>query len=144
MASKLFRHSHLQALTSSIFINNHIRSPHYSNLNPNRAPLSCRLFCNASSSSSTGGFQQASSLKDLEFAKFASITEICYRLFSNASSSSSTRGFQRASSLKDLELAKFASIAKTWWDSEGLFKPLHVRNPTRLAFIRTRPVAIPT
>ncbi|KAK7301007.1 hypothetical protein RJT34_11861 [Clitoria ternatea] len=41
------------------------------------------------------------------------------------------------SSLKDNELAKFASIADTWWDSEGLFKPLYVMNPTRLAFIQS-------
>nr|XP_023917488.1 ubiquinone biosynthesis O-methyltransferase, mitochondrial-like isoform X3 [Quercus suber]XP_023917496.1 ubiquinone biosynthesis O-methyltransferase, mitochondrial-like isoform X3 [Quercus suber]XP_023917504.1 ubiquinone biosynthesis O-methyltransferase, mitochondrial-like isoform X3 [Quercus suber] len=100
MASKLVRYSHLRALSSSISINNHIRSPHFSN--PNRAPLS-----------------------------------FSYRLFSNAFSSSSTGGFQRASSLKDLELAKFASIAETWWDFEGPFKPLHVMNPTRLAFIRS-------
>ena len=75
MASKLVRHSHLRALSSSISINNHIRSPHFSN--PNRAPLSFsyRLFSNASSSSSTGGFQRASSLKDLELPKFASIAE---------------------------------------------------------------------
>ncbi|KAF3969281.1 hypothetical protein CMV_006925 [Castanea mollissima] len=104
MASKLVRHRHLRALSSSsISINNHICSPHFSNPNPNRAPLS-----------------------------------FSYRLFSNASSSSSsTGGFQRPSSLKDLELAKFASIAETWWDSEGPFKPLHVMNPTRLAFIRS-------
>ena len=75
MASKLFRHSHLRALSSSISINNHIRSPHFSN--PNRAPLnfSYRLFSNASSSSSTGGFQRASSSKDLKLAKFASVAE---------------------------------------------------------------------
>ncbi|OIW02859.1 hypothetical protein TanjilG_29635 [Lupinus angustifolius] len=41
------------------------------------------------------------------------------------------------SSLKDNELAKFAAISETWWDSEGPFKPLHVMNPTRLAFIRS-------
>ncbi|KAJ1378993.1 Ubiquinone biosynthesis O-methyltransferase [Sesbania bispinosa] len=41
------------------------------------------------------------------------------------------------SSLNDNELAKFAAIAETWWDSEGPFKPLHVMNPTRLAFIRS-------
>ncbi|XP_050242558.1 ubiquinone biosynthesis O-methyltransferase, mitochondrial-like isoform X3 [Quercus robur] len=77
MASKLVRHSHLRALSSSISINNHICSPHFSN--PNRAPLSFsyKLFSNASSSSSTGGFQRASSLKDLELAKFASIAETC-------------------------------------------------------------------
>ena len=75
MAPKLVRHSHLQILSSSISINNHIRSPHFSN--PNRAPLnfSYRLFSNASSSSSTRGFQRASSLKDLELAKFAFIAE---------------------------------------------------------------------
>ena len=75
MAPKLVRHSHLQILSSSISINNHIRSPHFSN--PNRAPLSFsyRLFSNASSSSSTRGFQRASSLKDLELAKFAFIAE---------------------------------------------------------------------
>ena len=38
MASKLVRHSHLQALSSSISINIHIRSPHFSNPNLNRAP----------------------------------------------------------------------------------------------------------
>lgn len=41
------------------------------------------------------------------------------------------------SSLNRNELAKFAAIAETWWDSEGPFKPLHVMNPTRLAFIRS-------
>ena len=75
MASKFVRHSHLRALSSSISINNHIRSPHFSNPNPNRAPLNYRLFSNASSSSSTRGFQRASSLKDLELAKFAFISE---------------------------------------------------------------------
>ena len=75
MASKLVRHSHLRAVSSSISINNHIRSPHFSNPNPNRAPPSYRLFSNASSSSSTGAFQRASSLKDLELAKFTSIAE---------------------------------------------------------------------
>ncbi|XP_004491352.1 ubiquinone biosynthesis O-methyltransferase, mitochondrial [Cicer arietinum] len=41
------------------------------------------------------------------------------------------------SSLNRNELAKFAAIAESWWDSEGPFKPLHVMNPTRLAFIRS-------
>ncbi|AET00427.1 putative methyltransferase [Medicago truncatula] len=41
------------------------------------------------------------------------------------------------SSLNRNELAKFAAIAETWWDSEGPFKPLHVMNPTRLAFVRS-------
>nr|POE52434.1 ubiquinone biosynthesis o-methyltransferase, mitochondrial [Quercus suber] len=107
MASKLVRLSHLRALSSSI--NNHIRSPHFSN--PNQAPLSYRLFSNASSSSSSSS--------------------------SSSRPDKPTGGFQRASSLRDLELAKFTSIAETWWDSKGPFKPLHVMNPTRLAFIRS-------
>ncbi|KAK4398172.1 Ubiquinone biosynthesis O-methyltransferase, mitochondrial [Sesamum angolense] len=41
------------------------------------------------------------------------------------------------SSLNEAELTKFAAIAETWWDAEGPFKPLHVMNPTRLAFIRS-------
>lgn len=42
-----------------------------------------------------------------------------------------------ASSLNQTELDKFAAIADSWWDAEGPFKPLHVMNPTRLAFIRS-------
>ncbi|MFS7980299.1 putative methyltransferase [Helianthus anomalus] len=42
-----------------------------------------------------------------------------------------------ASSLNQTELAKFAAIADSWWDAEGPFKPLHVMNPTRLAFLRS-------
>ncbi|CAN7137341.1 unnamed protein product [Brassica rapa subsp. narinosa] len=41
------------------------------------------------------------------------------------------------SSLNEQELAKFSAIADTWWHSEGPFKPLHLMNPTRLAFIRS-------
>ncbi|CAA0825357.1 Ubiquinone biosynthesis O-methyltransferase-mitochondrial [Striga hermonthica] len=41
------------------------------------------------------------------------------------------------SSLNEAELQKFAAISGTWWDAEGPFKPLHVMNPTRLAFIRS-------
>ncbi|XP_058742981.1 ubiquinone biosynthesis O-methyltransferase, mitochondrial [Vicia villosa] len=41
------------------------------------------------------------------------------------------------SSLNRNELAKFAAIAESWWDFDGPFKPLHVMNPTRLAFIRS-------
>lgn len=42
-----------------------------------------------------------------------------------------------SSSLNQEELAKFSAIAETWWDAEGPFKPLHIMNPTRLAFIRS-------
>ncbi|XP_030550622.2 ubiquinone biosynthesis O-methyltransferase, mitochondrial-like isoform X1 [Rhodamnia argentea] len=52
--------------------------------------------------------------------------------FEHNAKSSSVR-----SSLKDPELAKFSAIADTWWDSGGPFKPLHLMNPTRLAFIRS-------
>ncbi|KAJ0964849.1 hypothetical protein J5N97_025987 [Dioscorea zingiberensis] len=41
------------------------------------------------------------------------------------------------SSLNEAEVAKFAAIAETWWDFEGPFKPLHMMNPTRIAFIRS-------
>lgn len=34
------------------------------------------------------------------------------------------------------EVAFFAKIADTWWDPHGPFKPLHMLNPTRLAYIR--------
>ncbi|KAK4484556.1 hypothetical protein RD792_007140 [Penstemon davidsonii] len=43
------------------------------------------------------------------------------------------------SSLNENELRKFSAIAETWWDADGPFKPLHVMNPTRLAFIRKDP-----
>ncbi|KAI3730386.1 hypothetical protein L1987_61556 [Smallanthus sonchifolius] len=41
------------------------------------------------------------------------------------------------SSLNQTELAKFAAIADSWWDADGPFKPLHVMNPARLAFLRS-------
>ncbi|CAJ1971361.1 unnamed protein product [Sphenostylis stenocarpa] len=63
------------------------------------------------------------------------------RLFSDATSSlpqpQPNQQPSPPSSLKDYELAKFAAIADTWWDSDGPFKPLHVMNPVRLAFIRS-------
>jgi len=34
------------------------------------------------------------------------------------------------------EVAFFAKIADTWWDPHGPFRPLHLLNPTRLAYIR--------
>jgi 2-polyprenyl-6-hydroxyphenyl methylase/3-demethylubiquinone-9 3-methyltransferase len=33
------------------------------------------------------------------------------------------------------EIAKFSAMAEQWWDPEGDFKPLHLLNPTRLAYI---------
>lgn len=34
-----------------------------------------------------------------------------------------------------LEIDKFSAMAQQWWDLEGDFKPLHLLNPTRLAYI---------
>ena len=36
------------------------------------------------------------------------------------------------------EVERFARIARTWWEPEGEFRPLHKLNPVRLAFIRDR------
>lgn len=33
------------------------------------------------------------------------------------------------------ELAKFERMAKTWWDKEGDFKPIHLLNPLRLQYV---------
>ncbi|KAA8526228.1 hypothetical protein F0562_008033 [Nyssa sinensis] len=48
-----------------------------------------------------------------------------------------SRASNFSSSLNEAELSKFSAIAETWWDAEGPFKPLHLMNPTRLAFIRS-------
>lgn len=40
------------------------------------------------------------------------------------------------STIDPAELAKFSAIADQWWDPDGKFKPLHIFNPTRLAYIR--------
>src|SRR6266704_2649918 len=39
------------------------------------------------------------------------------------------------------EIARFAALAKSWWDPDGKFKPLHRLNPVRLAFLRERLIA---
>ena len=36
------------------------------------------------------------------------------------------------------EIQKFDDLAKTWWDEEGDFKPLHQINPLRINFIKER------
>jgi 2-polyprenyl-6-hydroxyphenyl methylase/3-demethylubiquinone-9 3-methyltransferase len=36
------------------------------------------------------------------------------------------------------EIDHFSRIAKTWWDPEGEFRPLHKLNPARLGYIRDR------
>ena len=40
----------------------------------------------------------------------------------------------------DGEIAKFEAMAAEWWDEGGKFKPLHMMNPVRLAYI-TRQIA---
>jgi 2-polyprenyl-6-hydroxyphenyl methylase/3-demethylubiquinone-9 3-methyltransferase len=36
------------------------------------------------------------------------------------------------------EIARFDAIAQRWWDPHGAFRPLHVLNPVRLAYIASR------
>ena len=36
------------------------------------------------------------------------------------------------------EIEKFSKMAKDWWDPYGKFKPLHIFNPTRIAFIKEK------
>jgi 2-polyprenyl-6-hydroxyphenyl methylase/3-demethylubiquinone-9 3-methyltransferase len=41
----------------------------------------------------------------------------------------------RDSNIDPLEVAKFEALASRWWDTQGVFKPLHDINPLRLAFV---------
>lgn len=43
-------------------------------------------------------------------------------------------------SIDAAEIAKFEAMADTWWDPEGMFKPLHKMNPVRLGYV-TRQIA---
>lgn len=45
---------------------------------------------------------------------------------------------QRDTAGDPAEIAKFAAWAHRFWDPAGEFKPLHVLNPTRLAYIQDR------
>lgn len=36
------------------------------------------------------------------------------------------------------EIAKFEKMAKSWWDPNGDFKPLHLLNPVRLAYVNEK------
>ena len=40
-----------------------------------------------------------------------------------------------ANNVDPKEIEKFSAMAEQWWDPEGDFKPLHLLNPTRLAYI---------
>ena len=37
-----------------------------------------------------------------------------------------------------IEIEKFSKMAKDWWNPNGKFKPLHLFNPARIAFIREK------
>jgi 2-polyprenyl-6-hydroxyphenyl methylase / 3-demethylubiquinone-9 3-methyltransferase len=54
---------------------------------------------------------------------------------SDSNSRSEPRG-AAAPSVDPDEVAKFSRIAAEWWDPAGKFRPLHLFNPVRLAFIR--------
>ncbi|GAB2993044.1 bifunctional 2-polyprenyl-6-hydroxyphenol methylase/3-demethylubiquinol 3-O-methyltransferase UbiG [Psychrosphaera aestuarii] len=45
---------------------------------------------------------------------------------------------QNVTNVDDSEINKFNSIAAAWWDKEGDFKPLHLLNPTRVAYIQEK------
>lgn len=42
------------------------------------------------------------------------------------------------------EIEKFNAIASSWWDKEGDFKPLHLINPSRLAYIQEQTQGLAT
>ena len=37
-----------------------------------------------------------------------------------------------------IEIEKFSKMAKDWWNPHGKFRPLHLFNPTRIAFIKEK------
>ena len=43
--------------------------------------------------------------------------------------------------VENSEIEKFASIADQWWDEKGKFRPLHLLNPFRIAYIREKSIA---
>ena len=43
-----------------------------------------------------------------------------------------------SSSVDPDEIAHFSAMAKSWWDPNGPFKPLHKLNPTRIKYARDR------
>lgn len=47
-----------------------------------------------------------------------------------------------ANNVDPQEIEKFNSIAQSWWDLEGDFKPLHLLNPARLAYIQERALGL--
>ncbi|MEZ5840071.1 MAG: bifunctional 2-polyprenyl-6-hydroxyphenol methylase/3-demethylubiquinol 3-O-methyltransferase UbiG [Hyphomicrobiales bacterium] len=43
-----------------------------------------------------------------------------------------------AGTVDPAEVARFSAIAAEWWDPAGKFKPLHILNPVRLAYVKER------
>ena len=37
-----------------------------------------------------------------------------------------------------IEIEKFSKMARDWWNPKGKFKPLHLFNPARIAFIKEK------
>ena len=37
-----------------------------------------------------------------------------------------------------IEIEKFSKMARDWWNPKGKFQPLHLFNPTRIAFIKEK------
>ncbi|MCB1646191.1 MAG: bifunctional 2-polyprenyl-6-hydroxyphenol methylase/3-demethylubiquinol 3-O-methyltransferase UbiG [Pseudomonadales bacterium] len=52
----------------------------------------------------------------------------------------SQSGASGASNHDPAEISKFDELARTWWDQEGDFKPLHKINPLRTSYIADRVV----
>ena len=42
------------------------------------------------------------------------------------------------STINKKEIEKFSKLAKDWWNPNGKFKPLHLFNPARIAFIKEK------
>ena len=42
------------------------------------------------------------------------------------------------STVDKIEVEKFSKLAKDWWNPNGKFKPLHLFNPARIAFIKDK------
>ena len=40
--------------------------------------------------------------------------------------------------IDDQEIKKFSDIAKDWWNEDGDFKPLHIINPLRANYIKSK------
>ena len=44
----------------------------------------------------------------------------------------------RMANIDDQEIKKFSDIAKDWWNEDGDFKPLHIINPLRANYIKSK------